>query len=42
MPIRGAGHMSPLTHRDEVNDLIVAHLDANTVERRSAGAPLVA
>ena len=40
--IRGAGHMSPLTHRDEVNDLIVAHLDANAVERRSAGASLVA
>jgi hypothetical protein len=34
--------MSPLTHRDEVNDLIVAHLDANAVERWSAGAPLVA
>ncbi len=40
--IRGAGHMSPLTHRDEVNDLIVAHLAANAVECRSAGAPLVA
>ncbi len=40
--IRGAGHMSPLTHRDGVNDLIVAHLAANAVERRSAGASLVA
>jgi len=34
--------MSPLTHRDEVNDLIVAHLHANTVERWSAGAPRIA
>lgn len=40
--IRGAGHMSPLTHRDEVNDLIVAHLDASTVQRCQAGASLVA
>jgi len=40
--IDGAGHMSPLTHRDQVNDLIVAHLDANTVERVGVGASLVA
>jgi pimeloyl-ACP methyl ester carboxylesterase len=40
--IRGAGHMSPLTHRDEVNDLIVAHLDANTVPDCLDGASLVA
>jgi pimeloyl-ACP methyl ester carboxylesterase len=40
--IHGAGHMSPLTHRDEVNELIVAHLDANAVERWSTGAALVA
>ena len=40
--IRGAGHMSPLTHRDEVNDLIAAHLDANTVESFGAGASLAA
>jgi pimeloyl-ACP methyl ester carboxylesterase len=40
--IRGAGHMSPLTHRDEVNNLIVAHLDANRAERLSFGASLVA
>jgi len=36
--IDGAGHMAPLTHRDEVNDLVVAHLDANRVPRRSTGA----
>ena len=40
--IKGAGHMAPVTHRDEVNDLIVAYLDANAAERRSAGAMLVA
>lgn len=28
--IDGAGHMMPLTHREEVNGLIAAHLDANT------------
>jgi pimeloyl-ACP methyl ester carboxylesterase len=39
--IRGAGHMSPLTHRDEVNDLIVAHLDANAVGHCPAGASLL-
>lgn len=27
--IGGAGHMMPLTHREEVNGLIAAHLDAN-------------
>lgn len=32
--IPGAGHMLPLTHRDEVNDLIVAHLDSNAVLQR--------
>jgi pimeloyl-ACP methyl ester carboxylesterase len=26
--VRGAGHMAPLTHRDEVNTQIVAHLEA--------------
>jgi pimeloyl-ACP methyl ester carboxylesterase len=40
--IADAGHMSPLTHRDEVNDLIVAHLDTNALERCAAGASLVA
>ncbi|MBM3597521.1 MAG: alpha/beta hydrolase [Alphaproteobacteria bacterium] len=27
--VAGAGHMLPLTHRDEVNNLIVSHLEAN-------------
>lgn len=27
--IKGAGHMSPLTHRDQVNELLAAHLEAN-------------
>ncbi len=40
--IAGAGHMLPSTHRDEVNALIVAHLDASAVERRMAGATLAA
>jgi pimeloyl-ACP methyl ester carboxylesterase len=26
--VQGAGHMAPVTHRDEVNRLIAAHLDA--------------
>lgn len=38
--IDGAGHMAPLTHRNEVNDLIVAHLDANRAMRRNTGAVL--
>jgi len=28
--IGGAGHMAPLTHRDQVNALVVAQLDANS------------
>jgi pimeloyl-ACP methyl ester carboxylesterase len=28
--IEGAGHLSPLTHRDGVNALIAAHLDSNS------------
>jgi hypothetical protein len=34
--IAGAGHMSPLTHRDEVNARIVAHI--REVEAASAVA----
>jgi pimeloyl-ACP methyl ester carboxylesterase len=30
--VRGAGHMGPLTHRDEVNEQIVAHLNAMEME----------
>jgi pimeloyl-ACP methyl ester carboxylesterase len=39
---RGAGHMAPLTHRDEVNEQIVAHLAACSTARRWAGATLAA
>jgi pimeloyl-ACP methyl ester carboxylesterase len=28
--VKGAGHMAPLTHRDLVNAMIVAHLDSNS------------
>lgn len=28
--VAGAGHMAPLTHRDEVNGLIAAHLEASS------------
>jgi pimeloyl-ACP methyl ester carboxylesterase len=28
--VQGAGHMLPITHRDQVNALIAAHLDANS------------
>ena len=34
--VRGAGHMLPLTHRDQVNALIAAHLDAARPEWRAA------
>jgi len=34
--VQGAGHMLPLTHRDEVNALIAAHLEVNALERREA------
>jgi pimeloyl-ACP methyl ester carboxylesterase len=37
--IGGAGHMAPMTHRDEVNTMIVAHLDANS--RRTSRRPAV-
>jgi pimeloyl-ACP methyl ester carboxylesterase len=39
---RGAGHMAPLTHRDEVNEQIVAHLAACSKPRRWVGATLAA
>jgi hypothetical protein len=34
--IDDAGHMAPMTHRDQVNSMIVEHLDANSrrVSRR--------
>jgi pimeloyl-ACP methyl ester carboxylesterase len=36
--VRGAGHMSPITHREQVNALIAAHLDANSgLRSRRAG-----
>jgi pimeloyl-ACP methyl ester carboxylesterase len=28
--ISGAGHMAPVTHRDEVNAMVIAHLDLNS------------
>jgi len=34
--VDGAGHMLPLTHRDEVNGLIAAHIDANCPARGAA------
>jgi pimeloyl-ACP methyl ester carboxylesterase len=33
--VRGAGHMAPLTHCDEVNDQIAAHLEACSLTRRA-------
>lgn len=35
--LRGAGHLAPLTHRDVVNEQIVAHLTACRSARRQAG-----
>jgi len=37
--IPGAGHMSPITHAEEVNALITAHLDANSQHRIGASHP---
>jgi len=38
--IAGAGHMLPLTHRDEVHGLVIAHLDVNSdPERRGTCRP---
>jgi pimeloyl-ACP methyl ester carboxylesterase len=37
--IEGAGHMAPVTHRDEVNCLIAAHLAENAAKRRRTGSP---
>lgn len=31
--VQGAGHMLPLTHRDQVNPLIAAHIDANPIHQ---------
>jgi pimeloyl-ACP methyl ester carboxylesterase len=41
--IEGAGHLSPLTHRDGVNALIAAHLDSNSgpLPRRAEPAAAV-
>jgi pimeloyl-ACP methyl ester carboxylesterase len=40
--IDGANHMAPFTHRDEVNDLVVANLDATAHERQPAHASVSA
>jgi pimeloyl-ACP methyl ester carboxylesterase len=40
--IAGAGHMAPMTHRNQVNAMIVAHLEANsrrTPPQTTVGAP---
>ena len=34
--VRGAGHMLPITHRDAVNALVAAHLDAAHVRLKAA------
>ena len=31
--VQGAGHMLPLTHRDQVTALIAAHIDANSIQQ---------
>jgi pimeloyl-ACP methyl ester carboxylesterase len=37
--IADAGHMCPITHAEEVNALITAHLDANSQHRSTASHP---
>jgi pimeloyl-ACP methyl ester carboxylesterase len=34
--VRGAGHMGPLTHADEVNALIVSHIASTVTPARRA------
>jgi pimeloyl-ACP methyl ester carboxylesterase len=34
--VQGAGHMLPLTHRDAVNALVAAHIEANSFHARRA------
>ncbi|HTT38891.1 MAG TPA: alpha/beta hydrolase [Burkholderiales bacterium] len=34
--ITGAGHMAPVTHRDEVNAIVMAHVDSHSAQRFSA------
>jgi pimeloyl-ACP methyl ester carboxylesterase len=36
--ISGAGHMSPMTHQEEVNQLIAAHLEANAARHPDVAA----
>lgn len=36
--VRRAGHMLPITHRDEVNALIASHIDANAFQQRRRAA----
>jgi len=36
--VRGAGHMLPVTHRDEVNALIASHIHANASEQQRRAA----
>ena len=38
--IAGAGHMAPLTHRERVNAMVIAHLDSNS--RQASPGPIVA
>lgn len=43
--VRGAGHMLPVTHRDEVNALVAAHIEAHSHRfsyARPEGAALIA
>jgi pimeloyl-ACP methyl ester carboxylesterase len=38
--VRAAGHMAPMTHAEEVNAMITAHLDANRAARGAQAAPV--
>ncbi len=40
--VRGAGHMLPITHRDEVNALIAAHIDGGSTYQGEDHAKLAA
>jgi pimeloyl-ACP methyl ester carboxylesterase len=40
--VQGAGHMLPVTHRDQVNGLIAAHIDANSTNQGGSYANLAA
>ena len=40
--VQGAGHMLPVTHANEVNAMVAAHIEANSIHERRESAALTA